>query len=179
MLKGEPARLMKNSLREVATTHIVETGTESFMINNIGTQPGDPEEDDNGVGICTSTSNSKSLATSADEKLAGAPSVMSKPGSGASPVLPSYPVGRGISLSFGQLLPKCDFCSFSALIAWSGGFDPKQNGFMCLNHGLQENSATRDLVLKQNPPFRYCYISPAHEAAIQAFLNTIPGLYYY
>ena len=175
MLKGEPTRLMKNSSREVATTHIVETGAESLMINNIGIQRGHPE-DVNSVGICTSTSNSKPPATPTNEKLTDAPPVTSKLGSAASPILPSYPVGRGISLSFGQLLPKCYRCSCNALIAWSDSSNADHNGFMCLDHGLQANSATRDLVMKQNPPYQYGFISPEHEAAMRAFLNTIPGL---
>jgi len=58
VLKGEPARLVKNSLGEAAKTRIVKTGKESLMSNNIGKQRGDPE-DNNGVAIGTSTPNSK------------------------------------------------------------------------------------------------------------------------
>ena len=169
---------MKDSQAEVSVTRITGTGEDALMVNNVEIQQGYPKEDDICVANCMSTPNSKSPANPPMRNLqVSTPDHPATSGPGSA-VLPSYPVGRGISLSFGQLLPKCDFCSFNALIAWSDGFDPKQNGFMCLNHGLQENSATRDLVLKQNPPFRYCYISPTHEAAMQAFLNTLPGLYY-
>jgi len=139
--KGKPTRPMKSGQGEVAATGIVETGTEELMINNKGIQRGDPEEDDNGA-----------------------------PGSAASPVLPSYPVGRGISLPFGQLLPKCDACSCSALITWSRRCNPKKNGVVCLDHGLHEGWATRDLALLDNKS-RYHFISPEHEAAIRAFLT--------
>ena len=83
---------------------LVKTGKETLKINNIGTQRGDPEEDNNGVSIGTSAINSKPPATAANEKLAGVPPVTSRPGSPASPVLRSYPVGRGIFLPFGRLL---------------------------------------------------------------------------
>ena len=111
-----------------------------------------------------------SPATPANEKLAGTPLVTSGPGSAASPVIPSYPVGRGISLPFGQLLPKCDACSCNALITWYRPCNPKKNGVVCLDHGLTEGTATRDLVLlKWKNRFRF--ISPEHEAAIRAFLT--------
>jgi len=154
VLKGEPTRVMKNSRRAVATMRIVKKGKEVLRIKNIGTPRGDPEEDDNGVAI-------------------GVPPVTSRPRSPASPVLPSYPVGRGISLPFGQLLPKCEGpgCSCNALIAWSIRSNPKDNGVLCLDHGLERNSATRDLVLWRNPPYQYGFISPEHEAAIRAFLG--------
>jgi hypothetical protein len=70
VLKGEPAQLTKNSLGsrgEEAATGIVETGKEALMINNVGVQRDDPEEDNNGVTICTSTSNSKPPAAPANE----------------------------------------------------------------------------------------------------------------
>ena len=70
MLKGEPTQPTKKRRGhrgKVAATGIVNTGKEALMINNIGTQRGDPEEDDNGVGICTSTPNSKSPASSVNE----------------------------------------------------------------------------------------------------------------
>ena len=171
VLKGEPARLVKNSRGEVAETRIVKTGKDAMMSNNIGKQRGDPEEDNDGGATGTSTPNSKPPATPANEKLAGVPQVTGGPGSAASSVPHSYPVGRGISLPFGRLLPKCSRCSWNALIAWRLTFDPKASGVVCLNHGLQDNSATRDLVMKDNPFFRYGFISPEHEAAIRAFLN--------
>ena len=174
MLKGKPARLMKNSRGAVAATPIVKTGTEALRINNIGIQGGDPEEDDNGVAIGTSTPNSKPPATAPNEKLAGSPPVTSRPGSPASPVLPSYPVGRSVSLPFSRLLPKCDWsgCSCNALIAWSSRSDPsKENGFRCLDHGLDIHSDTRDLDLNWSLGYRFRFISTEHEAAIRAFLD--------
>jgi len=170
-LKGEPARLMKNSRGEVAEALIVETSKEALMIDNTGIQQGDPEEDNIGVVIGTSTTNSQSPAPAANEKLAGVPPVASGPGSAALPVLPSYPVGRGISLPFGQLLPKCYGCSCNALIAWSHPSDPGANGVLCLDHGLQASSATRDLVILSDSWYRYGFISPEHEAAIRALLS--------
>jgi len=172
VLKGKQARPMKNSRGAVAATRIAKTGTEALRISNIGIQGGDPEEDDNGVAIGTSTTNSKPPATATNEKLAGLLPVSSSAGSPASPVLPSYPVGRGISLPFGRLLPKCDWsgCSCNALIVWRSGIDTKQNGVVCLDHGLQEDSPTRDLWLKSFTSFQYEFISPEHLAAIRAFL---------
>jgi len=165
---------MKNSRGAVAATRIVKTSMEALRVNNIGIPRGDPEEDDNGVAIGTSTTNYKPPATAANEKLAGLSPVMSRPGSAGLPVLPSYPVGRGISLPFGRLLPKCDWssCSCNALIVWRSIFDTKQTGVVCLDHGLREESEvwpTRDLGLKSSS-FRYEFISPEHEAAIRAFL---------
>jgi len=170
VLKGEPTRLMKNSRGAVAATRIVKTGKEALRIKNMGTQH-DPKEDDNGVAIGMSTPNSRPPATAANEKLAGVPPGTSRPESPATP--PSYPVGRGISLPgpFGGLLPKCSWssCSCNALIVWRSSIDTKQNGVVCLDHGLRKGSATRDLVL--NPYyFRYEFISPEHQVAIQAFL---------
>ena len=174
MLKGEPAQLMKNSRGAVAATRIVKTGTEALRINNIGIQRGDPEDDDDGVTTGASTPNSRPPATAANEKLAGGPPVTSRSGSPASPVLPSYPVGRGISLPFGRGLSKCSWsgCSCNALIIWRSHSDIKQNGVVCLDHGLQKESAhspTRHLCLK-NTGLLYEFISPEHLAAIQAFL---------
>jgi len=170
-LKAEPARLVKNSQGEVAEARIVKTGKEASMTNNIGIQRGDPEEDNNGVPVGTSMLNSKPPATPANDELAGVPPVTSVPGSAASPVLASYPVGRGISLPFGQLLPKCCACSCNGLIAWSRRSNPKENGVLCLDHGLQPNSATRDLILYDQSGFRYNFISPEHEAAILELLS--------
>jgi len=174
-LKGEPARLTKNSRGAVAATRVVKTGKKALRINKIGTQRGDPEEDNNGVSIGTSTINSKPPATASNEKLAGVPPGTSRPGSPASP--PSYPVGRGISLPgpFGGLLPKCSWssCSCNALVVWRSALDTKQTGVVCLDHGLRDESegwATRDLVLKSHSSFRYEFVSPEHEAAIRAFL---------
>ena len=160
---------MTSSQGKVATTRIIETGTK---INNIGIHGGDTEEDDNAVAICMSTPNSKPLVTPTNEKLAGVPPVTSGTGSAASPVLHSYPVGKGISLPFGQLLPKCDACSCNALIAWSSCSNPKKNGVVCLDHGLRnlrDGWNTRDLVLLPMDKCRYSFISPEHEAAIRAF----------
>jgi len=177
VLKGKPARLMKNSRGAVAATRIVKTGKEGLRIKNIGIQRGDPKEDDDGVAIGTSTTNSKHPATAANEKLAGVPPVTSMPpGSATPPVLPSFPVGRGVSLPgpFGELLPKCSWsgCSCNALIIWRSLMDTKQNGFVCLDHGLREGWVTRDLCLKDNiSGFRYYFISPEHDAAIRAVLT--------
>ena len=170
--KGEPAQLMKSSRRAVAATRIVETDKGALGINNIGIQRGDPEEDDDGAAIGTSTTNSKPPATAANEKLTGLPPGTSRPGSGASPVLRSYPVGRGISLSFSRLLPKCNWssCSCNALIVWRNRIDIKQNGLVCLDHGLIENSVTQNLRLNSSNSFQYDFISPEHEAAIRASL---------
>ena len=174
VLKGEPARLTKNgpgSQREVAARGIVETGKEVLMINNKGIQRSDPKEDDNSVAICTSTPSPQPPAAPANE-LAGVPPETSGPGSAASPVLPSYSVGKGVSLPFGQLLPQCSECSCNALIFWSDRSDPKENGFVCLSHGLDTSgwSDVRHLGLEWNVKRRYRFISPEHEAAIRAFL---------
>ena len=169
-LQGEPARLVKNSRGEVAETRIVKTGKETLMFNNIGTQWGGLGEDNNGVAIGTSTPNSKPPIAPANSKPAGVLPVTSSPGSAGSPVLPSYPVGRGISLPFDQFLPKCDWCSCNALITWILRSDPKVSGALCFDHGLQSNSATRDLVMGNYPFYQYSFISPEHEAAIRAFL---------
>jgi len=174
VLKGEPARLTKNSRGAVAATRVVKTGKKAVRINKIGTQRGDPEEDDNGVSIGTSTINSKPPATADNEKLAGVPPGTSRPESPASPVLRSYPVGRGISLPFGRPLPKCGWlgCSCNALIVWRSALDTKQTGVVCLDHGLEKEStgySTRQLSLGYTN-FQYEFISPEHEAAIREFL---------
>jgi len=156
-LKGEPARPMKKSRGKAAARRIMETGKDPLRINNRGIPRGDPEEDDNSVAI-------------------GVPLVTSRSESPVSPVLPSYPVGRGISLPFGQLLPKCNWCNCScnALIAWSSYSYPEKGGVLCLDHGLREGSATRDLVSKWDFfTNRYAFISPEHEAAIRAFLAQV------
>jgi hypothetical protein len=170
MLKGEPAQPTKKrrgNRGAVAATRMVKKGKEALMINNIGIQRDDPEEDDNGVAICTSTPNSKSPTAPANEELAGVPPVTSEPESAASPVLPCYNVGWGVTLPFGQLLPQCSECDFNALITWSNRSDPKQTGVVCLGHGL---SALRDPVLEWTVNRRYRFISPEHEAALRAFL---------
>ena len=162
MLKGEPVQLTKNG------SGIVETGKEALMINNVGTQGGDPEQDGNGVGICTSASDSKPPAVPVNEELTGLPPVASGPGSAASVELPYYSVGWGISLPFGQLLPQCNECDCKALISWSNRSDPKENGVVCVAHGLQGD--IRDLKLRWTMKWRYRFISQEHEAALRAFL---------
>ena len=162
---------MKNSRGEVAETRI-KTSKEASMVNNIGIQRGDPEEDNNGVSIGTSMPDSEPPATPANERLAGVPPVTSGPGSAVSPVLPSsYSVGRGVSLPFDQFLPKCQSCNLSALIIWTCRSNPNGYGALCLDHGLQPNSATRDLaVWPSGSIVQHGFISPSHEAAIRAFL---------
>jgi hypothetical protein len=59
VLKGEPARIMKNSQAEGSATRSTATGEEALMVNNVGIQQGDPNEDGNGVANCMSTPNSK------------------------------------------------------------------------------------------------------------------------
>jgi hypothetical protein len=173
MLKGEPAQLMKDgsaSRGEVAAMGIIETGKEALMINNSGMRRGDPEEDDNGVAICTSTLNSKSPATLANEELAGVAPETGGPEFAASPLLPCYPVGRRISLPFGQVLPQCCYCSCNALITLSNRSDLKENSVVCLDHGLEACYDIRDLKLLWSIEHRYRFISPEHEAALRAFL---------
>ena len=173
MLKGEPAKLTKNgrgSREEVAATDIVETGKETLTTNNAGIQRDDPEEVDNGVAISTSTHNPKPLAAPANEELAGVPPVTDEPGSAASTTLPCYSVGREISLPFGQVLPQCHHCTCSALITWSKRSDPKKAGVACLDHGLQQGSDIRNLVLRWENKWRYRFISIEHEVALRAFL---------
>jgi len=164
---------MRNSQREVAGTSTVETGSKTWqMANNIGIQLGDPEKtDDGGVAITTSTPilNAKHPVTPANEKLEVVPPEIVGSGPAASPALPSYPVGRGISLPFGQLLPRCAKCKCNALIAMTHRSNPERNCVLCLDHGLLGNSVTRDLILLRAWN-RYSFISPEHEAAIRAFL---------
>jgi hypothetical protein len=173
ILKGKPAQRTKKrrgNRGEVAATGIVETGKEALMINNIGIQPGDPEEDDNRVANCTSTLCSQPPAAPANEELAGVPPVTSELGSAESPVLPCYSVGRGISLPFGQVLPQCSHCSCKALIAWSNRSNPKENGLLCLDHGLVKTSNIRELSLPWFFERPYRFISPEYEAALREFL---------
>jgi len=155
VFKGKPVRPMKNSRGKAAAMRVVKTDTEASRINNIKTPRGHPEEDDDGVAI-------------------GFPLGTSRPESPASPVLRSYPVGRGISLPFGRSLPKCDWlgCSCNALIVWRSHSDINQNGVVCLDHGLRkelDDYPTRYLSLGYTS-FRHEFISPEHEAAIRAFL---------
>ena len=174
MLKGELAQLTKNgsgSQGKVAATGIVESGKEALMVNNVGMQGGDPEQDGNGVRICKFASDSKPPAAAANEELTGVSPIASGPGSAASPVLPHYSVGWGVSLPFGQSLPQCGECSCNALIAWSGRSDPKETGVVCLGHGLVYGSDIRDLVLNWTYQRRYRFISPEHEAALRAFVS--------
>ena len=173
MLKGEPGQRTKKrwgNRGAVAATRMAKKGKEALMINNIGIQRDDPEEDDNGVAICRFTPNSKSPTSPANEEPAGVPPVTREPESAASPVLPCYSVGRGVSLPFGQLLPQCSDCSNNALIAWSGRSDPKETGFVCLAHGLEYGSDVRNMALNWTPNRRYRFISPEHEAALRAFV---------
>ena len=171
MLKGEPTprtKKRRGHRGEVAARGIADTDKEASIIHNIGTQRGDYKEDDNhGVESCTSTLRSQPPTTPTNEELAGVTPVTSELGPAASQVLPCYSVGRGISLPFGQVLPKCSECSHKALIAWSSRSDPKQTGVVCLYHGL---SNIRDLVLTWDVNRRYRFISREHEAALRAFL---------
>ena len=172
MLKGEPTQSTKKRRGhrgKVAATGI-NTGKEASIIDNIGIQKGDREEDDNGVANCTSTLSSQFPAAPINEELVGVPPVTSGLGSAESPVLPSYPVGKGISLPFGQVLPQCSNCSCNALISWSNRSNPKENGALCLDHGLLQYSDVRDLKLAWYIEHRYRFISPEHEAAIREFL---------
>lgn len=160
---------MKNSHVNGAAARTVETHKGSLVINNIGIQRGDLEEDDNGV---RSPSNSKPGLTATDEEPAGVPPVTNMPGCAVPLVLPSYPMGRGIFLPFGCLLPKCHGyeCDRNALIAYHNYSDTSRNDVLCLDHGLEANSDTRYLVLKPLPDYQYGFISLEHEDAIRAFL---------
>ena len=166
MRKGEPAQQMKNNQREVAGTRTVETGANTWrMANNIGIQQGDPEnKDGDGEAITTFTfTSTQHPVAPADEDLEVVPPVTVVSGPAASPALPSYPVGRGISLPFGQLLPRCATrkCDCNALIAMTNTSNPERNCVLCLDHGLVDRLKTR----------KQCsFISPEHKAAIQAFL---------
>ena len=174
MLKGGPAQPTKKRRGnggEVTATGIVETGKEALMIHNMVTPKGYREEDDNGVANFTSTLSSQPPAAPTNEELAGVPPETNGPGSAASPVLPCYPVGKGISMPFGQVLPQCPHCSCNALIAWSNRSNPKErNGVACLDHGLLPYSDIRDLKLPWSIEHRYRFISPEHEAALREFL---------
>ena len=173
VMKGEPPQLTKNgsdSQGKVASTGIVNTGDKGLMINNVGIQGGESKEDGNDVVICTSACNSKSLAAPANDELTAVPPVASGPESAASPALPYYSVGWGVSLPFRQSLPKCSECDYNALIAWSNRCDPKENGVVCMAHGLQAGVDIRDLKLRWTMKWRYRFISQEHEAALRAFL---------
>ena len=176
VLKGERAQLAKNGLGnqgEVAATPIVKTGKEALTINNIGIQPGGREEDENGIAICTSTSYFKTPTTPANEELVvvGVLPETSEPESAPPPVLPCYSVGKGISLPFSQVLPQCSECNSSALIVRSSRSDAKENGVVCLDHGLTRHTDVRRLAMIWSIERRYRFISPDHEAAIRAFLT--------
>ena len=173
ILKGEPTQPTKKRRGhqgKVAATGIVNTGKEALTINNIGIQRGDREEGDNGVANCTSTLSSQPPVAPINEELADVPPVTSGPGSAASPVLVHYSVGRGVSLPFSQLLPRCSLCSCSALIVRSNRSDPMESALLCLEHGLQLYSNIRALELSWTMENRYRFISPEHEAALRAFL---------
>ena len=161
---------MKKSRGEVATTRTVETGAGTLLTDNMGIPQGDPK-DDIGVAIGTSTPNHKPPATPSNEEPGDVRPVTSRSGSTgrtASPVLPSYHVGRKISLPFGHFLPRCVMCDCCALIVRTRGSNSKHKGFLCLDHGLSETSVTRDLDLRSGVKNRYAFISPEHKAAIRA-----------
>ena len=168
--KGELAQLIANSLREVAATLTVETGATTWpMADDTGMQQGDLEEDDNGVAITTPAPKPKPPVAPVNEKIEGAAPVTVESRPAAPLVLPSYPVGRGVSLPFGQSLPRCARCNCSALIAMTHRYDPGKNRVLCLDHGLLWTSDTKDLVLLKAWN-RYSFISPEHGAAIRAFV---------
>ena len=91
-------------------------------------------------------------------------------------------MGRGIflpsdQLPSGKFLSRCEKCDCRALIARTvaGHYDFYKNGVLCLDHGLDVNSVTRDLVIRKqakpgNMRYRYKFISSEHEAAIRAVL---------
>ena len=169
---------MKNKQREVAGTRAVETTAKKpRTAKNKAIQRGDPEmEDGDGAATTTPTPalNGKPPVTPANWKLEAVSTEIVGSESAASPAFPSYPVGRGISLPFSQLLPRCARCNCSALIATKHRYTPETNHFLCLDHGLLGNSATRDLILLTVPQWSmnlqsYNFISSEHEAAIRAF----------
>jgi len=170
---GEPAQQMKNSQQEVAETRTVETGAKTWqMVDNIGIPRGDPEKaDDDCVAIIMPTSilDVEHTVAPANEKVEVVPPETIGSGPAASPAHPSYPVGRGISLPFGQSLPQCARCKFNALIAMTHRSNPEKNCVLCLDHGLF-GSVTRDLTLFRGWSEYFSFISPEHEAAIRAFL---------
>ena len=156
-LEGEPVQFMENSQGHVAATHAIETGaTMPLMADHIGMQQGDLEEDDTGVTIIASAPIPEPPVSPVTNG--------SQPA--ASLVLPSYPVGRGVSLPFGQLLPPCARCNCHALITLTRHSNTGTNRVLCLDHGLRYTSYIEDLV----PLKRYSFISPEHESAIRAFL---------
>ena len=176
MLKGGPVQPTKKRWGhrgEVTATGIVETGKEALMSNSTVTPKGYREEDDSGVANCTSTLRSQPPAAPTNEELAGVPPGTNGLESAGSPVLPCYPVGKGISLPFGQVLPQCPYCSCNALITWSSRSNPKENGVACLDHGLLSYSDIRDLKLPWSIEHRYRFISPEHEAALREFLAQV------
>jgi len=148
---------MENNQGESIATRTVETGPETLMTNKIGIQQWDAEKgEDKGIAI-------------------GVPPVASGSGSATSSAPPSYPVGRGISLPSGRFLPECESCDCRALISRTSRSYPSKNGLLCLDHGLDVNSVTRDLVIRTATPqnktkYVYAFISPEHEAAIREFL---------
>ena len=161
---------MENNQGEVIATLTVGAGPGASMTNNIGIQQGDSEMEE-GMAIGTSTPSPKPSAAPANEKLAGISPVATGSGSAASTSLPSYPVGRGISLPSGRFLPRCDKCDCRALIARTNLVNFIKNGVLCLDHGLDVDSVTQDLVIRtasQPRKVRYGFISPEHEAAIRA-----------
>jgi len=160
-LKGEPAQFMENSQGEVAATN--------GMADHMGSQQGDVEKDDNGVEITASAPKPNPPVSLVNEKIEGAPSASVGSRPAASLVVPSYPVGRGVSLPFAQLLPRCARCNCHALIAMTHHSDPGKDRVLCLDHGLLWTSDTEDLVLLKAWN-RYSFISPGHETAIRAFL---------
>ena len=163
MRQGGPIQQMKKRQRGVAGTSTVGAGAKTWqMANNTGIQQGhgDPEK------ALTCTLNAKHPVAPANEKVEVVPPETVGPEPAASPALPSYPVGRGISLQFGQLLPQCANCNCNALIAMTH-FSSPEISVLCLDHGLIPNSVTRDL----NFWPRSRFISPEHEAAIRAVLT--------
>ena len=156
-LEGEPAQFMENSQGQVAATPTIETRAATRLVaGRIGMQQSDVKEDDTGIAI----------VAPAPKLEPPAPPVTLGSRPAASLVLPSYPVGRGVSLPFGQLLPRCARCSYRALITLTRHSTSGTNRVLCLDHGLSWTSYTEDLVLLK----RYSFISPEHEVAIRAFL---------
>jgi hypothetical protein len=146
--KGELAQLIANSLREVAAMLTVETGAATwFMADNTGIQQGDLEDNDNGVAIIAPAPKPKPPVTPVNEEIEVVAPVTVRSRPAASLALPSYSVGRGVSLPFGQSLPQCARCNCSALITMTHRSDPGKNRVLCLDHGLLWTSDTKDLVL--------------------------------
>jgi len=169
-LKEEPAQFMENSQGEVAATNRIETREATWLMSDhMGSQQGDVEKDDNGVEITASAPKPNPPVSLVNEKIEGAPSATVGSRPAESLVVPSYPVGRGVSLPFAQLLPRCARCNYHALIAMAHHSDPGKDRVLCLDHGLLWTSDTEDLVLLKAWN-RYSFISPGHETAIRAFL---------